>query len=66
MSRGEANVIRGDAGGFPLAGIGVVTASLAALLVLTVPRPARDHFQRRPVPAAAAPGRAWAPGYPPA
>lgn len=58
-------------GAFPLAGIGVVTASLAALLVLTVPRTARDYFQRRPVPAAhahggAVPDQAWGPGYPPA
>jgi hypothetical protein len=54
--------IRGE---FPLAGTGVVVASLAALLVLTVPRTVRDHFVRKPV-REAVPGYPWGPGYPPA
>jgi hypothetical protein len=53
----------------PLAGGGVLLASVAALLTLTVPRAARGYFLRRPVPVApwqAVPGHPWGPGYPPA
>jgi len=34
----------------PVAGTGIVLASLTGLLVLTVSRSARDHFLRRPTP----------------
>ena len=50
----------------PWAGTGVVLASAAALLTLTVPRPARDYFLRKPAPqgAGAVPGYPWGPGHP--
>ncbi|MBF9131135.1 hypothetical protein I0C86_19535 [Plantactinospora sp. S1510] len=38
-------------GGVPLAGAGVVAASVAALLALTGPRMARGYFLRKPAPA---------------
>jgi hypothetical protein len=58
-------------GGIPWAGVGVVAASVGAMLTLTVPRPARDFFLRKPLPAtpwqsAAVPGDRWGSGYPPA
>ena len=37
-------------GSVPIAGTGIVLASLIGLLVLTVSRSARDHFLRRPAP----------------
>jgi hypothetical protein len=51
----------------PLAGAGVVVASLAALLTLTVPRTARGYFNRRPapLPAGFGPAYPWGPGHPP-
>jgi hypothetical protein len=53
-------------GAVPLAGIGVVAASLAALVVLTVPRTARAYFSHRPAMAppyaGAFPGPPWGPG----
>jgi hypothetical protein len=58
-------------GGVPLAGAGVVVASLAALLILTVPRTVRGYLVRKPAPVAslqagAVPGHPWGTGYPPA
>jgi hypothetical protein len=47
----------------PWAGAGVVGASVAAVPATTVPRPVRDHFLRRPAPAAG-PAYPWGPGYP--
>ncbi|WP_250031273.1 hypothetical protein [Paractinoplanes maris] len=56
-------------GAIPFAGIAVVATSLAALLVLTLPRAVRDFFLRNPPPAppqhqpwAAAQGQPWGPG----
>lgn len=56
-------LITAVSGAFPLAGIGVVAVSLAALLTLTVPRTARGYFQRGPVQP---PHAAAVPGHPPA
>lgn len=55
-------------GAFPLAGIGVVVTSAAAILLLTVPRKTRDYILRPPAPqyAGAVPGQPWGPAYPPA
>jgi hypothetical protein len=58
-------------GGVPWAGVGVVAASVGAMVTLTMPRPARDYFLRKPLPATrwqpgAVPGQQWGPGYPPA
>jgi hypothetical protein len=39
-------------GEVPLAGAGVVAASLGALITLAAPRAVRDYFLRKPVPAA--------------
>jgi hypothetical protein len=46
-------VLNGDV---PLAGIGVVAASLGALITLAAPRAVRDYFLRKPVPAVPYPG----------
>ncbi|MEV4352314.1 hypothetical protein AB0J83_48290 [Actinoplanes sp. NPDC049596] len=40
------------AGSIPVAGTGVLVASIAAIVTLTAPRSARDHFTRRRVPPA--------------
>jgi hypothetical protein len=55
-------------GAFPVAGIGVVATSAATILLLTVPRKARDYFLRPPSPqyAGAVPGQPWVPVHPPA
>jgi hypothetical protein len=43
-------------GGVPWAGAGVVVASIAALLTLSVPRAARGYFVRKPAMGVPAPG----------
>jgi hypothetical protein len=60
--------LRGEA---PLAGAGIVAASLAGLLVVAGSRTLRGYVLRRPVPAVplpagAVPGYPWGPGHPPA
>jgi hypothetical protein len=58
-------------GAIPFAGVGVLAAAVAALVVLTVPRTFRAYFLRKPNPpaplhAGAVPGYPWGPGHPPA
>jgi hypothetical protein len=53
-------------GDIPFAGIGVVAASIAGILGLTVPRSVRRYFLRRPAPVPTVPAYPWGPGYPPA
>jgi TRAP-type C4-dicarboxylate transport system permease small subunit len=54
-------------GAFPLAGIGIVLAAMAALATLTIPRTVRGYFVRKPAPMmpGPVPNYPWGPGYPP-